>query len=43
VRAAVTGAVRVSVEDIIVGVAGDVGGQAEVKVRCRAFKAVATA
>jgi hypothetical protein len=43
VRAAVTGAVGVSVEDAVVRVAGDVGRQAEVKVRCRVFRVVATA
>jgi hypothetical protein len=43
VRAAVTRAVRVSVEDAVVRVASDVSGQAEERVRCIVFRVVAAA
>jgi hypothetical protein len=43
VRAAVAGAVGVSVEDAVVRVTGDVGGLAEARIRCGVFRVVATA
>ena len=43
VRAAVTGAVRVSVEDAVVMVAGDVSWLVKVRVQCRVFRVVTTA
>ena len=42
VRAAVAGAVGISVEDAVVRVTGDVGGLAKVRVRCEIFRVVAT-
>jgi hypothetical protein len=43
VRAAIARAVRFSMEDVVVRVAGDVGEKAKARVRCRVSIVIATA